>query len=135
MSSALEDVLETRWFAGLVRELHVSGLPLNSHSNVAEAARLIKPQPGLLFGFSVITSNATAQFIQVHDSQAAPASGAVPVACFQINGGAISTGDHLAISYIFPGRFFQHGIWLANSSTMATLTAGSADCLFDAQFA
>lgn len=135
MSSALEDVLETAWFRGIVRELHAAGLPLNAHSNVAAAVLQVKVGPGLLFGFSVNTSKATAQFIQLHDSLAAPGSGAVPVATFQINGAAIATGNDLAVSYIFPGRFFQRGIWIANSSTQATLTAGSADCFFDAQFA
>ena len=135
MSSALESELETSWFRGIVRELNTSGLPLNAHSNVAANVLQVKPAPGLLFGFSVFTSKATAQFIQVHDSLTAPASGAVPAAVFQINGAAVATGDHLAVSYIFPGRFFLYGIWLANSSTAATLTAGSADCFFDAQFA
>lgn len=131
----LEDVLETAWFRGIVRELNTSGLPLNAHSNVAANALAVKSGPGLLFGFSAFTSKATAQFIQVHDTQAVPASGAVPVAVFQINGGAIATGDHLAVSYIFPGRFFLSGIWIVNSSTAATYTAGSADTFFDAQFA
>lgn len=120
---------------GLLKEMAVSGFPLSAYSNAVAKALQVKTEPGILFGFSVLTSKATAQFIQVHDSQAAPASGAVPVAVFQINGAAIATGDHLAVSYIFPGRFFKYGIWLANSSTAATLTAGSADCLFDAQFA
>lgn len=123
------------WFRGIVRELHTSGLPLNAHSNAAVASQLVKAGPGLLFGFSVMTSKATAQFIQVFDSHDAPGSGAVPDAVFQINGGAQASGAHLAVSYIFPGRFHKYGIWLANSSTLATLTAGSADCFFDAQFA
>lgn len=123
------------WFSGIVEELHTSGLPLNTSSNGVEAFRLVKSGPGLLFGFSVFTSKATAQFILLFDSHDKPASGAVPAAVFQINGGATATGDHLAVSYIFPGRFFKYGIWLANSSTAATFTVGSADCLFDAQYA
>lgn len=136
MSSYLyEELAEAPWFRQILKEMMISGLPLNASSNKVAAAFQVKPAPGLMFGFSVLTSKATAQFIQVHDSMAAPASGAVPVAVFQINGAAIATGDHLAVSYIFPGRFFKYGIWLANSSTAATLTAGSADCFFDAQFA
>lgn len=133
--SVLEDVLETRWFSGIVRELHASGLPLNAHSNVFANALPVKSGPGLLFGFSVFTSLDAAQFIQLHDSAGLPGSGAVPVATFQINGGAIATGDHLAVSYIFPGRFFLRGIVLVNSSTANTYTAGAADSLFDAQYA
>lgn len=129
------EIEHSPWFRQLLKEMQISGLPLNTSSNGLAAAFKVKSGPGLLFGFSVYTSKTTAQFIQVHDSQNAPASGAVPVAVFQINGAAIATGDHLAVSYIFPGRFFKYGVWLANSSTAATLTAGSADCFFDAQFA
>jgi hypothetical protein len=135
VSSALESVLETQWFRGIVAELHSSGLPLNTSSNVAEAIRLIKSGPGLLFGFSANTSKATAQFIQLFDTHDKPTSTSVPVAVFQINGGAIATGDNLAVSYIFPGRFFKYGIWIANSSAQAVFTVGSADCFFDAQYA
>lgn len=125
---------DSTWFKDVMREMLISGLPLNNSSNAAANALQVKPSPGLLFGFSVNTSKATAQFIQVHDKHDAPASGDVPVAVFQINGAAVATGNDLAVSYIFPGRFHKYGIWLANSSTRATLTPGSADCFFDAQF-
>ena len=129
------ELTQSHWFGGILNELKVSGLPLNASSNVDSKALQVKHGPGLLFGFSVNTSKTTAQWIQVHDKLDAPVNGDVPVAVFQINGAAVATGDHLAVSYIFPGRFHKYGIWLANSSTRATLTAGSADCLFDAQFA
>ncbi len=130
MSSQWPQELGTDWFKSLIAELHVSGLPLNARSNVYEAARRVKSGPGLLFGFSVYSSNGGNQFIQLHDLEAAPATGAVPSAVF-----TIATVSNLAVSYIFPGRFFQQGIWIANSSTGPTYTAGSADCFFDAQFA
>lgn len=136
MSSFMpEELEESTWFKATLKEMLVSGLPLSASSNVVGAVLQVKTSPGLLFGFSVHTSKATAQFIQVHDSRDAPASGAVPVAVFQINGAAVATGNDLTVSYIFPGRFHKYGIWLANSSTAATLTAGSADCFFDAQYA
>ena len=130
MSSVVEAELETRWFRGIVQEMLVSGLPLNSHSNGYENKRAVKTAPGLLFGFSAYSSNVAAQFIQVHDSQAAPATGAVPVAVF-----TVATVAHIAVSYIFPGRFMQYGIWLVNSTTGPTYTAGAADTFFDVQFA
>lgn len=130
-----DELAASPWFKQILKEMMISGLPLNASSNGLSAAFQVKAGPGLMFGFSVITSKATAQFIQVHDLQTAPGSGAVPVAVFQINAAAIATGDHLAVSYIFPGRFFKYGIWLANSSTRATLTPGSADCFYDSQFA
>lgn len=136
MSSYLSDELEeSKWFKATLKEMLVSGLPLNVSSNVDATRLQVKSGPGILFGFTVNTSKATAQYIQLHDSHDAPGSGAIPVAVFQINGGAVATGNDLSVSYIFPGRFFRAGIWIANSSTRATLTAGSADCFFDAQFA
>lgn len=130
MSSVLETELESAWFRGIVRELHSAGLPLNSRSNVYENKRPVKSGPGLLFGFSVYSSNVATQFIQLHDLQAAPATGAVPEAVF-----SVPTASHLAVSYIFPGRFFQRGIWVVNSTTGPTYTAGAADSFFDAQYA
>ena len=122
-----------RWKLILAGEFR-SGLPVNASSTVAANVLQVKSGEGMLFGFTVHTSKATAQFIQMHDSQLAPAAGAVPVAVWQINGAAIATGNDLAVSYIFPGRWFDRGCWLVNSSTVATLTAGSADCFFDAQY-
>lgn len=122
-----------RWKLILAGEFR-SGLPVNASSVVAANRIQVKAGEGMLFGFTVNTSKATAQFIQLHDTQTAPGSGAVPVAVWQINGAAIATGNDLAVSYIFPGRWFDRGCWLVNSSTAATLTAGSADCFFDAQY-
>lgn len=117
------------WFGGIVRELHSSGLPLNSHSNAYEAKHRAKTGPGLLFGFSVYSSAVAAQFIQVFDKTDAPATGDIPEAVF-----TVATIAHLAVSYIFPGRFHKYGIWVANSSTGPTYTAGAADCFFDVQY-
>jgi hypothetical protein len=131
MSSIVEgELLETKWFRGIVSELHASGLPLNTHSNAYENRRNVKQGPGLLFGFSAYSSNVAAQFIQVHDKHDAPVTGDVPVAVF-----TVATVAHLAISYIFPGRFHQYGIWVVNSTTGPTYTAGAADTFFDVQFA
>lgn len=129
MSNILGLEHEAGWFTGIVMELHAAGLPLSQHSNAYEAGRQFKSGPGILFGFTVYSSNAAAQFIQVHDLQVAPATGAIPAVTL-----TVKATDNLAVSYIFPGRFFQRGIWIGNSSTGPTYTAGSADCFFDAQY-
>lgn len=129
MSDILSAEAEAGWFIGIMRELHAAGLPLSVHSNVYENGRLVKSQPGLLFGFTVYNSALAAQFIQVHDVRSAPASGAIPAVTL-----TVATVANLAVSYIFPGRFFQTGIWIGNSSTGPTYTAGSADCFFDVQY-
>lgn len=117
------------WFGGIVRELHAAGLPLSVHSNAYENGRQIKAGPGLLFGFTVYSSNVAAQWIQLHDRQTAPGTGAIPAVTL-----TVATIANLAVSYIFPGRFFQTGIWIGNSTTGPTYTAGAADCFFDAQY-
>lgn len=113
----------------LVRELYVSGLPLNAHSNGYENARLVKPGPGYLLGFTVYNSNVAAQFIQVHDKTVKPVTGDVP--CFVF---AIATISDREFYFNVPGRAFQHGIWIVNSTTGPTCTLGAADCFFDAQY-
>jgi hypothetical protein len=115
--------------AGLARELHAAGLPLNTHSNVYEKARQVKGGPGYLFGFTVYSSSGSTQFIQVHDSAVLPANGAIPAVTF-----TLATVAHLAVQWLPLGRAFQTGIYLVNSSTGPTLTIGSADCFFDAQY-
>lgn len=117
------------WFRGVVSELHTSGLPLNAHSNALEKVRFVKAGPGLLFGFSALSTNVAAQFVQVFDKHDAPTNGDVPDAVFSVAAASVQ-----AVSYIFPGRFHKYGIWIANSTTAATLTAGAADTFFDAQF-
>lgn len=131
MSNIVEDeLLETKWFRGIIRELHSAGLPLNTHSNAYENRRSVKQGPGLLFGFSAYSSLGAVQFIQIHDKHDAPATGDVPAAVF-----TVGAAGHVAISYIFPGRFHDYGIWVVNSSTGPTYTAGAADTFFDVQFA
>lgn len=107
----------------------LDGYPLSASSLALQSAFNATSGPARLFGFQVFNSKASAQFIQLFDSQTAPGAGAVPVAVFTV--GATS---NLPIAYPWPGRWFGRGIWLANSSTAATLTAGSADCYYDVQY-
>ena len=113
----------------LIAELHASGLPLNAHSNAYENAIRVKSGPGYLIGFTVYNSKNAAQLIQWHDTKDAPASGAVPCGFF-----SLATVADREFYFNTPGRSFLRGIWLVNSSTGPTYTAGSADCFFDAQF-
>jgi hypothetical protein len=105
------------------------GFPDNNHSNVYEASRVVKSGPGVLFGLSVYNSNGATQFIQLHDAATLPDDGAVPVFFFPV-----ATVSAVFVQYSPPGRFFQRGIVVCNSSTGPTKTIGAADCFFDAQF-
>ena len=102
--------------------------PLNIHSNAYEASRVVKSGPGILYGFTIYNSKASSQFIQVFDAAALPADGAIPAWV-----GTVAATSNLAANWL-PGRTFQTGIVLCNSSTGATKTIGAADCFFDAQF-
>ena len=115
--------------AGLARELHAAGLPLNTRSNVYENARFVKGGPGFLFGFTVYNSKGSGQFIQWHDSATLPAEGAVPEGFI-----SVATVADRTVQWLPLGRAFQRGIYLVNSSTGPTKTIGSADCFFDVQY-
>lgn len=114
----------------LAGEITSAGLPLNSSSPKLEAFRVVKQGAGTLFGFTVFNSNVAAQFIQLHDTNTSPpANGTAPV--FVIS---VPTITSQGIAWVIPGRFFTRGILIVNSSTVATLTIGAADCFFDAQY-
>jgi hypothetical protein len=102
--------------------------PLNNPSAQLEASRVIKTGPGVLYGFTVTNTKASAQFVQLFDSNTVPADNAVP-----LFSKSIPAGDAVGFSWL-PGRTFRVGIVLCNSSTSAAKTIGSADCLFDAQY-
>lgn len=102
--------------------------PLNVHSNVYSASIVVKSGPGLLYGFAVYSSKATAQFIQVFDAATLPADTAIPAAIF-----TIAATANLPINWL-PPRTFLTGIVICNSSTGPTKTIGSADCWFDVQY-
>lgn len=118
--------LESR--QGLARETHISGLPLNKNSNGYRRHISVQSGPGVLFGFTVYNSNAAAQFIQVFDASQLPADGVAPNVLFTVPG-----SGNLFVQYV-PGRRFEVGIVICNSTTGATKTIGAQDCWFDAQY-
>jgi hypothetical protein len=105
-----------------------SNLPLNSPSRAVENSRVIKTGRGILYGITVTNTKASAQFVQVFDASAVPADGAVP-----LFSKSVPAGDAVGIQWL-PGRIFLVGLVVCNSSTSATKTLASADCLFDVQF-
>lgn len=119
------------WFDRLAGEDIPSGFPLNSMSSQLESVRTVKAGAGTLFGFSGFNSKAATQFILVFDSSSALVAGQVPV--IVITAAATSNFSYAAPPLL--GRSFRAGIIIANSSTSATLTAGSSDCWYDAQYA
>jgi hypothetical protein len=103
-----------------------------SQSNSAGLKRVlqVKAAPGTLYSLLGFSTAASAQYIQLHDSAATPAPGAVPVAVFKAAADQSFYFDYFADL----GRRFSSGICVVNSSTAATYTAGAEDCLFDALY-
>lgn len=102
--------------------------PVNSHSLALEASRVAYSGECRLFGISVLNTNAASQFIQLFDANAVPSDNAVPVCVFTVSG-----SSNLGLYWGPPGRWFNRGVVICNSSTAATKTIGSADCYFDVQ--
>lgn len=120
--SILED--QARRFLGEEANLW----PPNSFSVRLEASRVIKTGDGILYGLTVTNTKASAQFVQVFDASTLPADGAVPIFAK-----SVPASDAVGFAWL-PGRTFFAGIIVCNSSTQATKTIGSADCLFDAAY-
>lgn len=99
------------------------------HTNGYKASLIVNTGPTLLIGFNVFNSNVAAQFIQLFDGTAVPASGAQPAAVF-----TVATVGNLGAYYGSVGRPFLNGCVIVNSSTGPTFTAGAADCYIDAQY-
>jgi len=112
----------------LLAEFYVHDLPTNNGSSALEVGHLIIAGQAYVLAFSVLNTNASAQYVQLHDVSAAASSGAVPQMVFTVAG-----SSNLVVAYTMPGRRFHRGVYITNSSTAATLTAGSADCFFDVQ--
>ncbi len=106
-------------------------LERDNYTQTVEAADASIPGEILLYGFSVYSNNGAAQFVQLFDDgYSVPADGNVPAVTFPVAANAV-----MAVYYGEEGRLCKGGVTLANSSTAATKTAGSADCLFDIQYA
>jgi hypothetical protein len=115
--------VDPRAMAELVRRLPSRTTPALASSLV------VKPTSGLLFGFTVTSTNVAAQFIQVFDLAAVPADATVPLFAFNV-----AATSFVSASWLPYPRACRNGIVLCNSTTQGTKTIGAADCLFDVQY-
>lgn len=102
--------------------------PLN-YNEGALRAHIVVPGRIVVYGFTVYSTNAAAQFVCVFDASVAPTTGAVPLWSWPL-----AAHNGVGFDWTPRGRQFQTGLVLANSSTDATLTPAEADCFFDVQF-
>lgn len=82
-----------------------------------------------VYGFTVYSSLASAQWILMFDASTLPADTAVPLMAFPIG-----ASSNLGLYYGAPGRLFRRGLVLCCSSTDTTKTIGSASCFFDVEY-
>jgi hypothetical protein len=109
------------------------GRNLNEQPNIGtqkgsialEAKRQIATRDATLLSL-IGYNNGPDQFLQLHDSAAAPATGAVPLFTSKVPGGQPFSLD-------VPMKF-SNGIHVTNSTTAATLTLGAADMWFLARY-
>lgn len=80
--------------------------------------------------FSVMMTNpsGTNYYLQVYDKTASPGNGSTPIVSVACPAGEVRYVD------IPTGYPLINGLFVTNSTTNATLTAGGADCLFAAAF-
>lgn len=89
------------------------------------ASKILKAGPGTLIHLVATNTKTSVQFCQIFDSATLPADNAVPLASFKL-----AASDARAYDIGITGMPFSSGITVCNSSTQATKTIGSADCLF-----
>lgn len=96
-------------------------------STAQENSHVIKSSPGTLFSLVGVNNKASLQYIQIFNATSAPADGSAPVYTFPV---PAATPFSLDVPIV--GMPFTTGIYVCNSSTLATKTIGSADCWFTA---
>jgi hypothetical protein len=104
-------------------------LPRNAFTPALAASLVAFTGQGRLMGFTVSSTRGSSQFIQVFDASSLPADTAVPLLSFDI-----ATVVSKAVAFDPGGRWMSRGCVICNSSTQATKTIGSADCLIDVQY-
>ena len=102
--------------------------PLN-FATAKLAASVVVPGKIVVYGFTVYSTNAAAQFLCVFDANALPADAAVPLFAWPL-----AAHNGAGFDWTPRGRQFQTGLVICNSSTDTAKTIGSADCYFDVQF-
>ena len=100
----------------------------NATSTALSSALQVKPNAGTLFMLTGYNSKISNQFIQIHNATSVT-PGSVPVITFVVPG-----QSNFSFDFGTYGRYFSTGIYVVNSTTVATYTVGSADCWYDAQY-
>lgn len=108
--------------------INAANHPTRVATSALAASLVIKNAAGILYTVDVLNTNASAQYIQIHNTASLPADASVPVYVFRIPGATSGT-----IDFEPKGEHFNTGIVICNSSTADTKTIGAADCWFVAR--
>ena len=105
-------------------------------SAAAEASAVVSAVPARVSKVVVFNDNVAAQYIQIFDSATVPADTAVPDLCFIVPADSTfvfdfpQTIDGRQLGGLDRHPEFSAGVAISNSSTAATKTIGTTDCLF-----
>jgi hypothetical protein len=105
------------------------GIPRNTTTDALAASLIVGGGARRLFGLQGVNNNAAATFVLIFDTDKVPANGAVPKLPVRAAG-----QDNFSAYFGSGGRWFDRGIVIVNSSSLATLTLSTADLWLDVQF-
>ena len=95
----------------------------------AVTSLIVKASGGILFWVQIYNNNAAVRYLHIFDSATLPANGTAPnIPPYSLPAGGASIQPQL-VDLGEAGLRFQNGIVVANSTTQATLTIGSADSI------
>jgi len=105
-------------------------------SAAEEASAVVSAVPARVSKIVIFNDKVSAQYIQLFDSATVPADTAVPALCVIVPADSSYVIDfpRTIERRVAGGQdrppLFETGVAISNSSTAATKTIGSADCLF-----
>lgn len=102
--------------------------PVNGYTTALAKSCVVASGSARLYGLHVFNTNAAARYVLIFDANAVPADGAVTPLVWVVQG-----NSHLDVQWI-PGRQFDRGIVVCNSTTNTSKTIGAADAWWDAQW-
>lgn len=103
-------------------------LATNTHAmtyvdGIAVTGVVAKAAPGNLYTIWGLNANASTRYIQIFNATSAPADGTAPL----LAPIAVISGGTFSLDLAPYARYFSTGIYICNSTTIATKTLGSAD--------
>lgn len=107
----------------------VAAAAMGAQSTALASALQATTAASTLYGVSGVSTRTTGQWIQVWDAAAAPSTGS-PLYVLWVPPAPAGGGANFSLSLPQYGRRFAAGIYVCNSTTMLTRTAGAADCFF-----